>query len=104
MLTRWHYLALLAPMILLVLEWRRPRGLVVIVLFLAILFASGQALADMRVRDMRERSIAPITSLSPRNPLRQRFSLLHGIASMLLVAQIVLAGVAVGVSESSTES
>jgi len=103
MLTRWHYLALLAPLILLVLQWRHPRGWIVIVLFFGIVFASAQALVDTRIRVMRMRSLVPISSLSPQNPLRRRFGLLHGASSLLLLAQIVTAGIACGAPQLRAE-
>jgi len=95
MLTRWHYLALLAPLALIILEWRRARARMLVVLFAAIVLASLQALADTRIRLIRQESLIPISSLSPADPVRRRFGLLHGISSLLLVAQVVLAGTAV---------
>ena len=95
MLTRWHYLALLAPLALMVLEWKRGKSRMLLVLFFAIVLASLQALADTRIRLIRQASIVPISSLSPADPVRRRFGLLHGVSSLLLVAQVVLAGAAV---------
>jgi len=94
-LTRWHYIALLAPLALLALEWRRSRPLVLGLLFAAILFASAQALVDTRIRAMRLESPVPITSLASGDALRRRFGLLHGVSSMLLLAQVITAGAAV---------
>ncbi len=99
MLVRWHYVALLAPLALMILEWRRGRARMLLVLFAAIILASLQALADTRIRILRMEAPAPITSLSPRNPLRRRFGLLHGVSSMLLVAQVVTAAAVVVVDE-----
>jgi len=95
MLTRWHYVALLAPLALMILEWRRAKARMQIVLFAAIVLASMQALADTRIRKIRDDSIVPISSLSPADPVRRRFGLLHGVSSLLLVAQVVMAGAAV---------
>src|SRR5258708_7801379 len=39
-LTRWHYIALLAPLLLMFLEWRRSRPVMLVILFIAILLAS----------------------------------------------------------------
>lgn len=99
MLTRWHYLALLAPLILLVTQWSRPRAWAVVVLFLAIMFASMQALVDVRIRNIRMQTAVPISSLSRVSPLRRRFDLLHGVSSLLLLGQIVAAGMVVGMPE-----
>jgi len=95
MLMRWHYIALLAPVLLLVLEWRRGRSPVLVVLFVAVVFAALQAFTDTRIRVIRNESLIPISSLSPADPVRRRFGLLHGISSLLLVAQLVMAGAAV---------
>jgi len=95
MLMRWHYVALLAPLALMILEWRRAKARMQIVLFVAIVFASMQALADTRIRAIRNESLIPISSLSPSDPVRRRFGLLHGASSLLMVAQVVLAGAAV---------
>jgi hypothetical protein len=102
MLMRWHYLALLAPLALMILEWRRGRARMLLVLFAAIVLASLQALADTRIRVMRMDSLVPISSLSPSDPVRQRFGLLHGVSSLLLVAQFVMAGAAVVASDGET--
>ena len=99
MLMRWHYLGLLAPLALMVLEWRRARAWMQIVLFAAIVLASLQALADTRIRILRNDSVVPISSLSPDDPVRRRFGILHGISSLLLVAQVVMAGAAVVMSD-----
>jgi hypothetical protein len=95
MLMRWHYMALLAPLALMILEWRRGRASVLVVLFFAIVLAALQAFADTRIRMIRQESLIPISSLSPADPVRRRFGALHGISSLLLVAQLVLAGAAV---------
>jgi hypothetical protein len=95
MLMRWHYVALLAPLALMILEWKRAKARMLLVLFAAILFASAQALTDTRIRVIRQQSIVPISSLSPLDPVRRRFGLLHGISSLLLVAQVLTAGAAV---------
>ena len=95
MLVRWHYLALLAPLALMILEWKRAKARMQLVLFAAIVLASAQALADMRIRSIRQQSIVPISSLSPADPVRRRFGMLHGISSLLLVAQVAMAGAAV---------
>src|SRR4051794_16560085 len=95
MLMRWHYIALLAPLLLLILEWKRGRSPVLLVLFFAIVLAAMQGLTDTRIRLMRNESIVPISSLSPDDPVRRRFGLLHGLSSLLLIAQLVMAGAAV---------
>jgi len=99
MLTRWHYIALLAPMAMMILEWRRARARVQVVLFIAIVLSTLQAFADTGIRMIREHSPAPISSLSPQDPLRRRFGMLHGISSMLLAAQVLAAAAVVVMSD-----
>lgn len=101
MLTRWHYIALIAPLLLLVFEWKRSRPITLILLFAAVLFASSQSLVDTRIRVMRMTSLVPISYLPPENPTRRHFGLLHGISSLLLLGQILVAGAVV---VSDTES
>ncbi|HXH92607.1 MAG TPA: hypothetical protein VNN25_13580 [Thermoanaerobaculia bacterium] len=98
-LTRWHYIALFAPLLLLLLEWRRSRPVMLILLFIAILLASSQALLDTRIRMMRLDSLVPISSLSPDDPLRRHFGFLHGMSSLFLIGQVIAAGIAVAMRE-----
>jgi hypothetical protein len=98
-LTRWHYIALFAPLLLLLLEWRRSRPVMLILLFIAILLASSQALLDTRIRMMRLDSLVPISSLSPDDPLRRHFGFLHGMSSLFLIGQVIAAGVAVAMRD-----
>lgn len=98
MLARWHVLALAAPLVLLLLEWKRhdlERTFRVVVLAAALLLASGQVGADLRVRAMRSRSAAPISELSPSSPTRVAFGRLHGISMLLMTLQVICAGLAV---------
>lgn len=95
MLTRWHYIALLAPLLLLILEWRHPRAWVMAILFAGIVFASAQAIIDTRIRAMRLASPVAISSLDPQHPLRRRFGLLHGASSLFLLAQVMTASLIV---------
>ena len=99
MLTRWHYVSLAVPVLLLILGWRSARGLVTSILFAAILFAAAQAIVDTRIRAIRQESLVPISELSRSDPLRRRFGLLHGVSSMLLLAQVLSAGVIVGLRD-----
>ncbi|MGZ7040591.1 MAG: hypothetical protein ACXVH7_02250, partial [Thermoanaerobaculia bacterium] len=92
MLTRWHYLALFAPVLLLILEWRRQRNRIVLLLFVAIIVAALESSIDVRIAAMRDRSIVPISSLSRSNPLRREFGLLHGLSTLLLIIDVVAAG------------
>ena len=91
MLTRWHYISLLVPAILLVTEWRNARGRIVALLFTGVLLATSAAMIDMRIRQIREQSPVPISSLAASNPLRRRFGMLHGVSSLLLIAQVLAA-------------
>ena len=104
MLGGWHYIAIALPVILLALEWRRARALMVILLFAGIVFGATEIAVDLRIRAIREASIIPISSLSPTDPVRRRFGALHGISSILLLAQIVVAAGAVGADENTPPS
>lgn len=97
MLIRWHYIALGAPLLVLILDWRRGRIYVLMIVFVAILFAAGQVAADLRIRAIRAKSPVPITELSRQDPLRRQFGRLHGISTLLLLLQVVAAAVAMGV-------
>jgi hypothetical protein len=94
-LTRWHYIALLAPLLLMFLEWRRSRPVMLIILFIAVLLASFQALLDTRIRIIRAESFTPISSLPHDDPVRRQFGLLHGISQLLLIGQVIAAGAVV---------
>jgi hypothetical protein len=96
MLSRWHYIALAAPIALFFIELMRIRRLVIVVTFTALLLAATQAVVDLRIRQIRISSRTPISSLDPADPLRRRFGALHGVSMMLLVAQAIAAGVVVG--------
>lgn len=90
-LTRWHYIALGAPLILFALELRNARRLILIVLFTAILLAALQIFVDLRIRAIRRMSLTPISELHHEDPIRRRFGMLHGVSMLLLVLQAVAA-------------
>ena len=94
MLSRWHYLALGAPLLLLFLDWRRGRIYVLSVVFVGILLAAAQAATDLRIRSVRASSAVPISELSREDPVRRQFGRLHGVSSLLLLMQVIAAGVA----------
>ena len=96
MLGAWHYIAIALPAILLALEWRRARALMVIILFAGIVFGATQIAVDLRIRAIRESTSVPISSLPHTDPIRRRFGALHGLSSILLLAQVVVAAGAVG--------
>jgi hypothetical protein len=98
-LTRWHYIALLAPLLLLFLEWRRSRPVMLVILFVAILLASFQALLDTRIRMIRAESFTPISSLPSDDPVRRQFGMLHGISQLFLLGQVIAAGTAIATRE-----
>ena len=101
MLGGWHYIAIILPVLLLALEWRRARALMVIILFAGIVFGATQIAVDLRIRAIREASAIPISSLPHNDPIRRRFGALHGISSILLLAEVL---VAAGAVATDTES
>ena len=98
-LTRWHYIALLAPLLLMFLEWRRSRPVMLVILFVAVLLASFQALIDTRIRVIRAESFTPISSLPSNDPVRRQFGMLHGISQLFLLGQVIAAGTAIATRE-----
>ena len=94
MLSRWHYIGLGAPLLLLFLDWRRGRMYVLAIVFVGIVLAAAQAATDLRIRALRAQSPVPISELSREDPLRRQFGRMHGISSLLLLMQVVAAGVA----------
>jgi hypothetical protein len=94
MLSRWHYLALGAPLLLLFLDWRRGRVYVLSIVFVGILLAAAQAVTDLRIRSIRAASPIPISEMSREDPVRRSFGRLHGVSSLLLLMQVIAAGVA----------
>ena len=101
MLSRWHYIALAAPIALFFIELMRVRKLVIIVTFAALLLAATQAVVDLRIRQIRMGSSVAISSLDREDPVRRRFGALHGVSMMLLLAQAVGAAIVVGSREAT---
>jgi MbtH protein len=91
MLTRWHYIALAAPLLLFALELRSVRRLVLIGLFIALILAAAQAIVDLRIRTIRSMSPVAISSLDRNHPVRKRFGALHGASMLLLLLQTIAA-------------
>jgi uncharacterized protein DUF4149 len=94
MLGGWHYIALIAPLALLAIEWRRARGAVIAVVFAGVLFAATEAAIDLQIRALRASSPVPITALQKSDPLRRRFGMLHGVSSLALIVQVIIAAAA----------
>ena len=99
MLGRWHYIALAAPLALLILDWKRARVWVLGIVFVAIVLAAMQAFIDLRIRAIRRSSPIPISELSRQDPVRRQFGMLHGFSSLLLLAQVIAAGAALAVDK-----
>lgn len=99
LLTRWHYIALAAPMVLFFLELVRMRRLVLVVVFTGLLLAATQAVVDLRIRQIRYTSPVPVSSLHRDHPVRRRFGALHGLSMMLLVLQTISAAIVVAAKD-----
>jgi hypothetical protein len=95
MLTRWHYISLLAPLALFALALRHARRAMLILLFTTLLLAVAQSFVDLRIRAIRASSIVPVSSLARTDPVRRHFGMLHGVSMMLLALQAIGAGVVV---------
>lgn len=98
MLSRWHLLAVIAPLVLLARDHRRglPSTLRVVVLASAIILAVAQIGVDMKIGAIRAGSPVAISALAPDDPVRKKFGMLHGVSSLLMLLQVVAAGIAVG--------
>lgn len=94
MLSRWHYIALGAPLLLLFLDWRRGRVYVLAIVFVGIILAAAQVATDLRIRSIRASAAVPISDLPREDPIRRQFGRLHGVSSLLLLMQVIAAGVA----------
>jgi len=99
MLGAWHYLALGAPILLLAIEWRRARSTVLAVIFAGVMFAAFEAAIDLKIRAIRAASPVPISELSQRDPVRRRFGMLHGVSSIALMVQVLIAATSTVVIE-----
>lgn len=103
MLTRWHYIALGAPLVLFALELRRLRRTILIVLFIAIMLAAVQSFVDLRIRAIRAQSAIPVSQLSPQDPVRRSFGALHGASMALLLMQALAAAIVVAAKSKREE-
>lgn len=99
MLTRWHYVALGAPLLLLALEWKRARIAMLTIIVAAIMLAAMQSIVDIRIRSIRERSEVPVSLMPRDHPLRRQFGALHGVSMLFLVGQVVAAGAIVALEK-----
>jgi uncharacterized membrane protein len=94
MLDRWHYLSLLAPLLLLIGEWRSSRlarTRIVVLLSAALLLASAQVFVDLKIRNMRFDSVIAISELPENSLVRREFGRLHGVSMSLMLAQLLAA-------------
>jgi hypothetical protein len=103
MLTRWHYVALAAPLVLFAFAIRRGRTFLVTITFACVLLAAAQSFIDLRIRAIRRSSPISISSLEPEHPLRRRFGALHGASMWMLLLQAIGAGLVVMSSFSRRE-
>ena len=103
MLTRWHYIALAAPLVLFALELRHVRRLVLLVLFVAVILAAAQAFVDLQIRAIRAWSMTPVSALGREDPVRKRFGALHGASMSLLLLQAISAAIVVAARQRKME-
>jgi hypothetical protein len=105
MLDRWHYIAVVAPLALLLFEWyarRLAHGAMVILLAIAAVAGAAQAGVDLRVRSIRAGSPVPISELARNHPVRRQFGALHGVSTLLLLLQLIAAIAALSVDKSDS--
>jgi Domain of unknown function (DUF4149) len=100
MLRPWHWLAIIAPLIaLLIPSATARRSARISVLALGMLFAVAQTVIDARIHAIRQGSAIPISSLSRTDPVRRRFGTLHGFSSVLMLLEVAAAGTALWIEE-----
>jgi len=90
MLDRWHYISLVVPVLLLLLNLRAGRSAIIALLTVTTFVAASQGMIDLKVRALAAASIVPISSLASNDPVRKAFMSLHGMSMMLLLFQIIL--------------
>jgi hypothetical protein len=100
LLTRWHYIALGAPLALFALEFRNVRTWVLSVIFAGLMLAATQSFVDLRIRSIRMSLDQPVSSLPRDNPIRRSFGALHGISMLLLLSETIAAAIVVSAGTS----
>jgi hypothetical protein len=95
LLTRWHYIALAAPLLLFGLELRRVRPFILVLLFTSVILAAGQSFVDLRIRAIRMSTAVPVSSLPEGHTIRKTFGRLHGLSMFLLTLQALAAATVV---------
>jgi hypothetical protein len=95
LLTRWHYIALAAPLLLFGLELRRVRPFILVLLFTSVILAAGQSFVDLRIRAIRMSTAVPVSSLPEGHTIRRTFGRLHGLSMFLLTLQALTAATVV---------
>lgn len=99
LLRRWHWIAISAPLILLLMarpRAARPSTGMLKVLIVAGVLAVSQTGLDHSIHSIRAGSPVSISALSESDPVRRKFGMLHGASSMLMAVQLLLAGIAIG--------
>ena len=100
MLGQWRYLAIGAPVLLLILSAvRRGRRGPMILVALALLLAFAQMAVDAQIHKIRLQSSVPISSLEKSDPVRRHFGMLHGASSGLMLLQLIAAAAVVWIEE-----
>ena len=100
MLGQWRYLAIGAPVLLLIISAvRRGRRGPMILVALALLLAFAQMAVDAQIHKIRLQSSVPISSLEKSDPVRRHFGMLHGASSGLMLLQLIAAAAVVWIEE-----
>lgn len=88
MLSRWHWIAVLAPLVVLLaptFRRRWPLALVVV----AVVLANSQWMVDNRIQEVRASVEGSVSNLDKDDPVRRRFGALHGVSMTLLLGQLL---------------
>lgn len=104
MLSRWHWISVIAPLgVLLSARFRHKWPLVLIVV--AVALANAQWLVDNRIHDLRASVAGSVSELDESDAVRRTFGALHGVSMTLMLGQLLCgAGVLVSTSRSGRQS
>ncbi|MEO8218452.1 MAG: DUF4149 domain-containing protein [Acidobacteriota bacterium] len=92
MLSSWHYISIVVPLLFLLAVLRRPgSSFRALLLSAALILGAAQIFADLHVRSIRARSPVAISELSPSDPARRHFGRFHALSSLLMLLQVVAA-------------
>jgi len=109
MLQQWYWVSMAVPVILIAAALSQDfssvssRRAPLLLLTAALVFSLCRFVVDGRIHAIRDASPVPVSSLSAADPLRKRFGRLHGMSSLLLLAETATAGALIAISANERE-